>query len=172
MPFEPPTPEVKEKAKHGTDLKFRVPLTVEACSEKLEALADDDAQMEVTVELLPKNGVWPVTVLYGDSNPLKPTFTRTRFTGALQRTDDDGAILTGHVALDVSTFVTRGVYLALFGPFLMMIFVRFGFRYPVVGFVCMAILVALLYLLAIHPNIVLKQHEEHIIDRITHALRP
>lgn len=158
-----------EKTKHHLDLELEVPLSVEACSERLEAFSDGDPALEGEVDLLPVDGVWRVSLTHTNGSRLQPDYAQVHFKGAMSRSDD-GTLLTGQFRLDPGTYLTRGVYLALLGPVLIFLFVRVGIRVPLLGLFLLVALAFLLYLLVWQPDKILEQRREAMSNRIRNLL--
>lgn len=163
--------EQKPKLKHKPDLDLLLPHSVEECSARLEQLADSDPRLSVSVALLAQDGAWDVDLARSDTNPLRPDFSRVRFTGALRRSPMGGSMITGHFILDHATFVTRGLWLTVTGPLLILLMLRVGFRAPVLALFCAVALGWLIYMIVMQPEKVLARRKKEIILRIEDAMR-
>lgn len=166
----PPTTN-EQKQKHQPDVDFKLPHSVEVCSERLEAWADANPDITAQVALLPQDGTWNVSLHYSKGNPYLIDFLKVRFDGAFSRTKDGGTHFVATSITDVATYVTRGIYLMTLGPLLLLVALRIGFRFPVIWLVALLLLAGLFYMLAWHPERARRSYAKEIAQQLEQTLR-
>ena len=171
MTISPHSTDTRQKQKLTPDIELTLNHSVEICSERLESLPDLQPNLQAEVGLIAHEGRWPVSITQEYGHPYSVNYFKMRFEGHLRRTDNGKTLLIGTLIPDTATYITRGLWLMVFGPPLILLALRMGARIPLMWLIAIAAIGGLLYMLAAHPEITLRKRRQELIEDIESLMR-